>query len=73
MGENIHQVLGDIEVSDLGNSLSEEYVGWFDVSVDDVVLVESIQSFQGLVGHFPDVLFRDPGFGEQCLLDAILG
>ncbi len=72
MSEDIYQMFGNIQVSNLGNSLSEENVGGFDISVDDVALMQSIQPFQWLVGYLPDDFLWDSCLGQQGFFDAVL-
>lgn len=45
MGEYIDQMFSNVEISNFGNSFPKENVGGFDISVDDVALMESVQPF----------------------------
>ena len=44
-GELIDEMFGDVEVSYFCDFIMKEDVGWFDISMDNIRLVEFIHSF----------------------------
>jgi hypothetical protein len=65
-------MLGDVEVSYFGDFVVEEDVGRFNIPVNDIRLVQFVQSFQNIIGHLPYVFLRNSLFDGQGFLDAVL-
>jgi hypothetical protein len=53
-------MLCDIKISDFCISVMEKDVGSFNISMNDVRVVDSSKPFENLVSNFPDFLLREP-------------
>ena len=71
-GELVDEMFGDVEVSDFCDFIMKEDVGWFDISVDNISLVEFIQSFQYIIRDFPYLIFWNSLLHSQCFFYAVL-
>lgn len=71
-GKLVDEVLGHIQVSKLSDSVVEKDIGGLDVSMDDVGLMQFVESFQSVVGHSPNSLFGNAGLESERLLYFIL-
>lgn len=65
-------MLGNVEIANLCTSMAKEYVGRFDISMDDVGFVELVQTLQALVGDFPNGLLFDSHFSMQVFFNFFL-
>lgn len=62
----------NVEISYFGDSSDEEYIGWFNVPVNDIAIMESLQSSKNIVGNLPDKVFCELLSFVPLLLDESL-
>lgn len=65
-------MLSHIQISYFGSSAVEEDIGGFDISVNDIGLMQLIQAFEDIVGDLPNLLLRDSMLQSLSLFDAVL-
>jgi hypothetical protein len=57
LAQSLLSHFGDIQVAQFSYAIHKEYVGTFDVPMDDFVGMEHFQSLQDFICNFPDILF----------------
>jgi hypothetical protein len=49
----------NIQISNLGHACNKKDVSWFDISVNNVAVMEGLKSTEDIVGHLPDKILRE--------------
>lgn len=65
-------MLGHIQIAELSDSVVEKDIGGLDVSMNDVGLMQFVESFQNVVSQSPNIIFRNAGLETEGFLYFIL-